>query len=138
MIAYDNFKKSLKNLEIRNQFRKDNTSYEDEQIKESIQESVIQRFETCYDCLCKILKRYMEGELGIADVPTAPKPLFRLAYKNDLFSSSLEQWFSYIDTRINTIHDYDGEKAKIALDVIDDFIDDAIGLYQTMANKTWE
>ena len=40
MIDYDNFKKSLKNLEIRNQFRKDTVHYENEQLKESVEESV--------------------------------------------------------------------------------------------------
>ena len=93
MIKYDNFKKSLKNLEIRNEYRKSLTVYPDEQMKESVMESVIQRFEICYDCLWKILKRHMVEKLGIPEVPAAPRPLCRLAFENKLLSLSVEQWF---------------------------------------------
>ena len=41
--------------------------------------------------------------------------------------------------RIDTTHDYDGEKAQKVIDIIiDDFVDDAIGLYQTMTGDAWE
>ena len=100
--------------------------------REGIAESVIQRFETCYDCLWKVLKRYLNEELGIAEPPNSPKPIIRLAYENGLFASSLEQWLQYAQTRIDTSHDYDGEKAQASLELMHDFIDDAIGLYQTM------
>ena len=76
--------------------------------------------------------------LGIPDPPNSPKPIFRLAYQNHLFSASMEQWFLYTDKRNATAHDYDCEKAKSCLDVMADFIDDAIGLYQTMSGETWE
>ena len=138
MIDYINFKKSLKNLEIRNEYRKNLDPSSDIQIKEGMNESVIQRFEVCYDCLWKILRRYLEESLGIPKVPTAPKPLCRMAFENDLLSSSVEQWLKYIDARIGTTHDYDGDKAQKAVDLVDDFIDDAIGLYQTMTEETWE
>ncbi len=138
MFDCDNFKKSLKNLEIQNQHYKEMDSDWPTWAKEGIAESVIQRFETCYDCLWKILGRYLEEELGIAKVPTAPKPLIRMALENEIFSSSFEQWNKYVGARIDTSHDYDGEKAQDAIQLIDDFIDDAIGLYQAMTEETWE
>ena len=49
-----------------------------ELIREAIAESVIQRFETCYDCLWKVLKRYLIEKLGLAEVPNSPNPIFRL------------------------------------------------------------
>jgi len=36
------------------------------------------------------------------------------------------------------VHDYSEEKAAETLLVVEDFIDDAIGLYQTMTETTWE
>ena len=138
MIDYSNFKKSLKNLEIRNEYRKNLDPNSDIQMKEGMNESVIQRFEVCYDCLWKILRRYLEESLGIPKAPTAPKPLCRMAFENDLLSSPVEQWLKYIDARIGTTHDYDGDKAQNAVNLVDDFIDDAIGLYQTMTEETWE
>ncbi len=107
-------------------------------MQEAVAESVIQRFETCYDCLWKVLKRYLLEELGIPEVPNSPKPVIRLAGENNLFASSIEQWLEYAQARINTSDDYSGEKAENALELMDDFVDDAIGLYQTMSGVTWE
>ena len=105
--------------------------------QEGIAESVIQRFETCYDFLWKVLKRYLIEELGIADPPNSPKPILRLAYENGLFSAPLEQWWLYVDAPIGTSHDYDGANAQDCLEIIPDFIDDAIGLYQTLSGEAW-
>ena len=107
-------------------------------IQEAIAESVIQRFETCYDCLWKVLKRYLIEELGLADAPNSPKPIFKLAHQNELFTSSLGQWLQYADAHVDTSHDYDGAKAQACLELMPDFIDDAIGIYQTMSGETWD
>jgi nucleotidyltransferase substrate binding protein (TIGR01987 family) len=140
MIDYSKFQKSLKHLEL--QFDNYNNSHDrtdlSELDREALAESVIQRFETCYDCLWKILKRYLIEGLGIPEVPNSPKPIFRLGHENKLFSSTLEQWLLYADARIDTSHDYSGEKAEESLKLMGDFIDDAIGLYQTMTGETWE
>ena len=139
MIAYDKFKKSLQQLEL--QFANYQgcalRSHLSELDKQAIAESVIQRFETCYDCAWKHLKRYLIENLGLPDVPNSPKPIFRIAAENNLFQSSTEQWLIYADARIQTAHDYDGEKAKYALVLMADFIADAIALYQTLSGESW-
>ncbi len=106
--------------------------------REAVTESVIQRFETCYDCLWKVLRRYLIDGLGIPDAPNSPKPLFKMADQNGLFRSPIDQWLVYAQKRIDTAHDYDGEKAKARLEVVSAFIDDAIDLYQTMSGDAWE
>ena len=137
MIDYDKFRMSLKRLEEQHEnYRTLDTSLPG-LIQEAVAESVIQRFETCYDCLWKVLKRYLIYELGIADAPNSPKPIFRLANENNLFAESIEVWLSYADARVDTTHDYDGEKAKACLAIMPDFIDDAVGLYQTMSGSVW-
>ena len=140
MIDYDKLKKSLRHLEQqydnykRAQHRPELTDLD----REAIAESVIQRFETCYDTLWKDLKRYLIEEIGLAEVSSSPKPLLKLAGQNDLFASSVEQWLKYADARTSMAHDYSGEKAAEALLIVGDFIDDVIGLYQTMSGTTWE
>jgi len=57
---------------------------------------------------------------------------------NQLFSSPIEQWLHYANARIDTANDYDKDKAEQCLILMKDFIDDAIGLYQTMTRTTWE
>ena len=138
MIDYEKFRMSLKRLEQQHENYRTLDSSLAELVQEGIAESVIQRFETCYDCLWKVLKRYLIEELGIAEAPNSPKPILRLANENDLFAAPMEQWLRYAAARINTSHDYDGEKAKACLAIIPDFIDDAIGLYQTMSEAVWE
>ena len=129
MIEYDKFQMSLKRLEEQyGNFRELDDSLP-ELTQEAIAESVIQRFETCYDCLWKVLRRYLIEELGLAETPNSPKGVFRLANENGLFATPIEGWLRYADSRINTSHDYSGEKAQACLEIIGGFIADAIGLY---------
>jgi nucleotidyltransferase substrate binding protein (TIGR01987 family) len=140
MIDYEKLQKALKHLEV--QFENHKSARDRTELteidREAIAESVIQRFETCYDTLWKDLKRYLIDDLGLAEVPNSPKPIIKLAGQNDLFASSVEQWLKYADARVSTAHDYSGEKAEETLSIVGDFIDDAIGLYQTMTGTTWE
>ena len=138
MIDYDKFEKSLKNLEL--QLRNYRNIAERPELKdidkEAVSESVIQRFEICYDCLWKVLKRNLHEVLGIPELPNSPKPLFRIAYQNQLFTA-IEQWILYADARINTSHDYSEEKAQVTIENALMFVHDAVALYQKMTGKSW-
>jgi hypothetical protein len=140
LIDYDKLQKSLKHLEA--QYANHATARERSGLtdldREAIAESVIQRFETCYDALWKDLKRYLSEVLGVPDTPSSPKPVLRLAGQNDLLPSPVEQWLKYADARINTSHDYSGDKATETLLLVEPFIRDAIGLYQTMTGTSWK
>ena len=140
MIDYEKFQKSLKHLELQfeNYQQLEGRENLTELDREAIAESVIQRFETCYDTLWKHLKRYLVEELGLPDAPNSPKPVFRLAAENNLLAGPIERWLRHADARTATAHDYSGEKAKDCLKLMESFVDDAIGLYQTLAGKTWE
>ena len=138
MINYDKFYKSLKHLEAQFENYQSLDNSLPRLMQEAVAESVIQRFETCYDCLWKVLKRYLIEGLGLPNVPNSPKPLFRLAHENHLFSTYVEQWLIYADARIGTSHDYSGEKADAALKLMGDFIKDAVDLYQKMSMKVWD
>ncbi len=140
MIDYEKYRKSLKHLELQfeNYQRLEDRQHLTELDREAISESVIQRFETCYDTLWKHLKRYLIEDLGLPEVPNSPKPLFRMAKENDLLRSPIELWLRYADARTSTAHDYSGEKAKDCLALMGNFVDDAIDLYQTLTGQTWE
>ena len=140
MIDYDKLQKSLKHLELQfENFKRAKDRPELTDIdREGIAESVIQRFETCYDTLCKTLKRYLSEEIGLADTPNGPKPILKLAGQNDLLNVPVEQWLQYADARVSTAHDYSGEKVGECLAIMAGFISDAIGLYQTMSGQSWK
>ena len=137
-IDYSKLEQSLRRLMEQH----DNYLAADERLprldREARAESVIQRFETCYDCLWKVLKRYLIQELGLADLPNSPRPLFRIAAENRTLDSPVDQWLQYVEARVDTTHDYDGEKAKACLELVPDFIADAVGLYETMTGDSWE
>lgn len=140
MIDYDKLHKSLKHLEL--QFANYRVTQDRPELtdldREGIAESVIQRFETCYDTLWKDLKRFLIEEAGLPDVPNSPKPIIKLAGQNNLLTSSVEQWLKYADARTGTAHDYSGEKAAETLLIVGYFIADAVGLYHVMTGTDWE
>ena len=85
------------------------------------------------------LKLYLSKNLKDSEtLPDKPKPIFKTACKKGISKVSQNQWFKYIDARNDTSHDYSHQKAQQAIKIIDDFIDDAIALYQTMTGQTWE
>ena len=77
-------------------------------------------------------------ELGLADLPNSPKPILKVAGQNNMFASPVEQWLKYADARVNTAHDYSGDKAAETLLIVGHFINDAISLYQKMTRSNWE
>ncbi len=136
-LDYGNFKNSLKNLETQYEHLLNLSSEHPAYIREGMTESVIQRFETCYDSLWKALRRYLIEALGNPDVPNSPRPLFRMADENRLLASGGAQWEAYVQARIDTTHDYDQGKANRAVAIVPDFISDAISLYCAMTGESW-
>ncbi len=83
MIEYNRFEQSLRHLLLQfKNYELPNENYP-ELIQEAVAESVIQRFETCYDCLWKVLKRYLVEELGLAESLTALNPFLERLMKID-------------------------------------------------------
>ena len=138
MIDYTKFRMSLKRLEEQYENYRHPDPSISELTKEAVGESVIQRFETCFDSLWKVLMLYLVEDLGVPDVRRSPKPVFRSAYENELLAGPLEDWLEYTDRRNDTSHDYSIEKAEACLATAPDFIEDAIGVYQTVTGETWE
>jgi len=135
---YDKLQKSLRHLESRYRYSK-SAEYPKLPVpaQESVQESVIRRFEVCYDMMWKRIRRHMIEELGLPerDMPNSPKPIFRIAHQNHLLAD-IDAWLSHAQTRIDTSHDYSGEKMQNALQRMGDFIDDAVTVYETMTDTT--
>lgn len=136
MIEYDKLQKALQHLELQFQNYQTLDKNQPTLIQEAVSESVIQRFETCWDCLWKVLKRYLEEEIGLANLPNGSNPILRLANENNLLPSPVEIWLLYARARIKTSHDYSGEKAKEALSLMDAFIKDAKSLYQVLSKTS--
>lgn len=137
MLEYGSLRRSLKNLEMQNDNRKNMPLDLPQLMREAVDESVIQRFEVCYDVLWKSLRRHLIETEGFPDVVASPRPVFRLAGETGVLATPVERWMEYVNLRIGTAHDYSSDKAVAALRRVDDFIADAIDLYQTMTGESW-
>jgi nucleotidyltransferase substrate binding protein (TIGR01987 family) len=102
---------------------------------EAVNESTIQRFEYCFEISWKTVKHYLGDELLLAEVANSPKGVFRLAGDNFLLDA--EKWFFYGNLRIGTSHDYSEVKLDEVINNIDEFITDAILLYEKLAGEIW-
>lgn len=137
MIDYSKFEKSLRNLDTQFRHYRELDPDLPRYLQEAMAESVIQRFETTWDSLWKVLKRHLEQAVGLPEVPNGPKPVLRLANENRLLPGTIEQWMRYANARIATSHDYSGGKAEEALAQMGDFIRDASALYEKLTGSPW-
>ncbi len=134
-INYEKLKKSLEKLEeqYENFLTLDKKNISDLD-KEAIKESVIHRFEVCYDIFFKSLKKYLQKE-GLTVDSSAPRAILRKANESGLIDQeTLDNWFAHIELRIGTAHDYSLEKAEQALRKISDFIEDVKDIYKVMCS----
>lgn len=138
MISYDKFQLSLARLQEQHSNYVRLGPSVPEATRDAYAESVIQRFETCYDCMWKVLKRYLVDSLGIPDVPNSPKPILRRAFENDLLDGPMERWLDYAQRRVGTSHDYSLTKAEDCLAIVGSFIADAIALHETLTGHAWD
>ncbi len=138
MIEYDKFQQSLKHLELQFENYRTLDKSLPSLMQEAVAESVIQRFETCWDCLWKVLKRYLVEEVALPEVPNGPNPILRLANENQLLSSPIEMWLKYAKERVDVSYDCSGEKYQDALKLMENFITDAIVLYRSLSGEEWQ
>ena len=78
---------------------------------EMARDSVIKRFEFCYDITWKYLKQYLEDTLGV--IAKSPKPVFQEAFKQTIINEQeLGTLLSMVDDRNTTSHVYSEETAE--------------------------
>ncbi len=132
-VDYDKLKKSLDRLVEQYEFFNLNEHTLSGNIKEGIKESVIKRFEICYDTLCKCFKKFTQEKAGLS-MPNSPTPLFRKAHESILIDRGmLERLLDYNDLRNAATHDYSEVKVGKSFNKIGDFIQDAAELYKQMS-----
>lgn len=117
---YDNFMRSKDRPELSDLDR------------DGLAESVVQRFETAYDCFWKTLKQVLSLDLGLADLPNSPNPILRLAAESNVLGAPIADWLEFADARTATAHDYSGKKAEQARAVVPKFLG-----HVSLALKVW-
>ena len=137
MTGYDRFRLTLTRLQHQHEHYRQLDPSLPAITHEAVMESVIRRFGMCYECLWRSLKWHLIDALGIPDLLYSPKPVFRRAFQSNLLDGPPERWFAYAEQRMHTSRGYGQEQAADCLRVIPDFIEDAVALYETMAEQPW-
>ena len=140
MVSYINFHNTLYNLARFWAYYQENSAAQADEVLIELQKmGLIKSYEICYEALLKVLRLYLIEDIGMAiDVNTGAKPTFRAANDTPVLQSPLSQWFKYVDMRNTTAHEYGVEKVDEAVELLPDFIEDAIGLYQAMSGQSWD
>jgi nucleotidyltransferase substrate binding protein (TIGR01987 family) len=100
-----------------------------------LRDSVIQRFEYTYELSWKMMKRWLDINLGSTYVDgISRKELFRYAAEHHLIKDPIK-WFSYHEARNETSHVYDEAVAQEVFAVVDDFVVDAEYLYKEIVKN---
>ena len=69
----------------------------------------------------KTLRRVLNEQYGVPELPNSPKPILRIAGENGLLPGSVAEWIAFADARTATAHDYDLSKAEQTVLAAHDF-----------------
>ncbi|MBF0491208.1 MAG: nucleotidyltransferase substrate binding protein [Deltaproteobacteria bacterium] len=97
--------------------------------RETIQSGVIQNFEVAYEQAWKMMKRWIENNVGSTVVDgVSRRELFRLAAESQLIQD-VDLWMSFHQARNETSHTYDGEIVEEVLEIASRFLLEVKNLY---------
>lgn len=129
----DSLKKSIESLTRALQASSDVSTLElPENIQETIRAGVIQNFEVCYEQSWKMMKRWLEENIGSSYVDgVTRRELFRLAFENKLIDD-VDRWMDFHKSRNETSHTYDQGTAEEVFSDAELFVTDADFLLQAI------
>lgn len=129
----DSLKKSIESLARALQASSDVSALElPQNIQETIRAGVIQNFEVCYEQSWKMMKRWLEENIGSSYVDgVTRRELFRLAFENKLIDD-VDRWMDFHKSRNETSHTYDQGTAEEVFSDAELFVTDAKFLLQAI------
>ena len=92
------------------------------EVQEAVNGGVIQSFEVAYEQSWKMIKRWLENNVGTTDVDgVTRRHLFRLAAETGLIAD-VDLWMTFHKARNETSHTYNSEIAAAVLEMAPDFL----------------
>ncbi len=96
-----------------------------EEAAETVRSGVIQNFEVAYEQCWKMMKRWLESNVGAVEVDGVTRQeLFRMAAEHRLIND-VPLWMSFHKARNETSHTYDGEVAAEVMETAVRFLPQA-------------
>lgn len=132
----DSFKKSIESLGRSLQAFKDANSLDlPQNIQETIRAGVVQNFEVCYEQSWKMIKRWLDENIGSSYVDgVSRRELFRLAFENRLIDD-VNRWMDFHRSRNETSHTYNQGTAEEVFCDAELFITDAQNLFRAIETR---
>ena len=104
----------------------------DDDLRETVRAGVIQNFEVAYEQCWKMMKRWLEENIGRTYVDgVTRRELFRLAAEIRLITD-VERWMDYHTARNQTSHTYDAATAQSVFEEATQFAHDARQLLRAL------
>ena len=104
----------------------------DNDLWETVRAGVIQNFEVAYEQCWKMMKRWLEENIGRTYVDGVPRrELFRLAAESLLIADA-ERWMDYHNARNQTSHTYGENVAQSVFEEATEFAYDARQLLRSL------
>ena len=103
--------------------------------KNAIRAGVIQNFEFTYELCWKFMRRWLQVNIGSADVEgVSRRQLFRLSAENKLIGD-VDRWMEYHDARNEISHTYDEDTAENVFGTAREFLLDAEKLLEALETR---
>ena len=107
----------------------------DEDLLETVRAGVIHSFEVAYELSWKMMKRWLQENIGAASVDgTTQRNLFRLAAENRLIADT-ERWMDYHKARNSTSHTYNEDAAENVFAEAAEFVHDVKYLLRMLETR---
>ena len=130
-LNFDSLTKSIDALE-RSVKTASSLDTSDDDLWETVRAGVIQNFEVAYEQCWKMMKRWLEENIGSTYVDgVTRRELFRLAAENRLITD-VDRWMDYHNERNQTSHTYDEETAQSVFEEATEFVHDAKQFLRTL------
>jgi len=121
MLELTSFRKAIDSLRESLDWYRDESTVAPSEI---LRDSAIQRFEYTYELGWKMMRRWLEANIGATYVDgISRKELFRMAAEQRLIDDPLK-WFEYHEARNQSSHTYDESVAQDVFNVVGSFLDD--------------
>ena len=110
---------------------------DNQNLKEYIEDACVKRFEYTIETSWKLMKKYLKLEYGKTEQELTMNNIFRLM-EGYGFIKSWETWRDYYNKRNDTSYEYNQNKAREILNIIDDLLNDTEFLYNNLKNALGE
>jgi nucleotidyltransferase substrate binding protein (TIGR01987 family) len=135
MLELTSLEKAIGVLERSLRVAKEQSGGPDADLLETLRAGVIQNFEVAYEQSWKMMKRWLEANVGSAEVDgVSRRQLFRLCHENRLIDE-VDVWMRFHTSRNETSHTYNAATANGVFAVAQDFLPAAMDVFSQIASR---